>query len=210
MGDFLAGIFAPVAFLWLILGYIQQGKQLEQNTRALEQQEQALQLQIEEMRESVRQQKELSRIQNEHLLEQRHLIAPKIFISEFKARAAFGNSISPDQRSGEYIYDNVAFISIYFNLENLGEDAYSFKVTENQNLQSLMNYDLLESQSKTEIKLSLSTQLVEKLNLNKMLEEIFTVSYECKNGVKIKKNLFINLYPQKLNSPFFYVNMYLD
>ena len=39
LGDFLAGIFAPVAFFWLILGYIQQGKQLEQNTQALEQQE---------------------------------------------------------------------------------------------------------------------------------------------------------------------------
>ena len=50
LGDFLAGIFAPVAFFWLILGYIQQGKQLDQNTQALEQQEQALQLQIEEMR----------------------------------------------------------------------------------------------------------------------------------------------------------------
>lgn len=37
LGDFLAGIFAPIAFFWLILGYIQQGKQLDQNTRALEQ-----------------------------------------------------------------------------------------------------------------------------------------------------------------------------
>ena len=55
LGDFLAGIFAPVAFLWLVLGYIQQGKQLEQNTKALEQQEKALQLQIDEMKESVKQ-----------------------------------------------------------------------------------------------------------------------------------------------------------
>ncbi|GAA5181415.1 hypothetical protein GCM10023345_04880 [Acinetobacter kookii] len=37
LGDFLAGIFAPVAFFWLILGYVQQGKQLDQNTKALEQ-----------------------------------------------------------------------------------------------------------------------------------------------------------------------------
>lgn len=53
LGDFLAGIFAPIAFFWLILGYIQQGKQLDQNTTALEQQERALQLQIDEMKESV-------------------------------------------------------------------------------------------------------------------------------------------------------------
>ncbi len=38
LGDFLAGVFAPVAFFWLILGYIQQGKQLNQSINALEQQ----------------------------------------------------------------------------------------------------------------------------------------------------------------------------
>lgn len=57
LGDFLAGAFAPIAFLWLVLGYRQQGKQLEQNTKALEQQEKALQLQIDEMKENVQQQK---------------------------------------------------------------------------------------------------------------------------------------------------------
>lgn len=67
LGDFLAGIFAPVAFFWLILGYVQQGKQLEQNTQALRQQEQALQLQIEEMREGIKQQRELAKLQSEQL-----------------------------------------------------------------------------------------------------------------------------------------------
>lgn len=68
LGDFLAGIFAPVAFLWLILGYLQQGKQLDQNTKALEQQEKALQLQINEMKESVKQQKEIALINEKTLL----------------------------------------------------------------------------------------------------------------------------------------------
>lgn len=55
LGDFLAGVFAPIAFFWLILGYMQQGKQLDQNTKALEQQERALQLQIDEIRVGVEQ-----------------------------------------------------------------------------------------------------------------------------------------------------------
>ena len=63
LGDFLAGIVAPIAFLWLILGYVQQGKQLDQNTKALEQQERALQLQIDEMREGVKQQRKFADIQ---------------------------------------------------------------------------------------------------------------------------------------------------
>ena len=42
LGDFLAGASAPLAFLWLVLGYFQQGEELRQNT-------QALTLQTEEM-----------------------------------------------------------------------------------------------------------------------------------------------------------------
>ena len=52
IGDFLAGVFGPLAILWLILGFFQQGIELRQNTRALE-------LQAEELRNSVEQQKQL-------------------------------------------------------------------------------------------------------------------------------------------------------
>ena len=37
-GDFLAGITAPIAFLWLIIGYMLQSKELKMNTEALVQQ----------------------------------------------------------------------------------------------------------------------------------------------------------------------------
>ncbi|RAU18891.1 hypothetical protein DN062_05260 [Nitrincola tibetensis] len=52
LGDFLAGVFGPLMLLWLILGYIQQQKELRQNTKALE-------LQADELRKSVEQHKEL-------------------------------------------------------------------------------------------------------------------------------------------------------
>ncbi len=52
VGDFLAGFFSPVAFLWLVVGYFQQGEELKLNTRALE-------LQVAELRMSVEQQREL-------------------------------------------------------------------------------------------------------------------------------------------------------
>ncbi|WP_428660448.1 hypothetical protein [Reyranella sp.] len=51
-GDIFAGLFAPVAFLWLIIGYKQQGRELQLNTRALE-------LQVAELRQSVEQQRDL-------------------------------------------------------------------------------------------------------------------------------------------------------
>ncbi|MCA5973047.1 MULTISPECIES: hypothetical protein [Pseudomonas] len=49
LGDFLAGAFGPIAFLWLILGFLQQGRELKLSTDAL-------QLQAEELRYSVEQQ----------------------------------------------------------------------------------------------------------------------------------------------------------
>ncbi len=49
LGDFFAGFFSPLAFLWLVFGYYQQGEELKQNTLALN-------LQADELRNSVEQQ----------------------------------------------------------------------------------------------------------------------------------------------------------
>ncbi|BCY01606.1 hypothetical protein PszF2a_13950 [Stutzerimonas stutzeri] len=63
IGDFLAGIFSPLAFLWLVLGFLQQGKELQASRHALV-------LQADELRSSVEQQKELVKVSREqHELE---------------------------------------------------------------------------------------------------------------------------------------------
>lgn len=43
LGSFLEGAFAPLAFLWLVIGYFLQQKELEQNTLALQAQAQEIQ-----------------------------------------------------------------------------------------------------------------------------------------------------------------------
>ena len=52
-GDFLAGAFSPVAFFWLVLGYLQQQKELQQNTKALELQALELKNSVDQYREMV-------------------------------------------------------------------------------------------------------------------------------------------------------------
>ena len=59
-GDFFAGFFAPLAFLWLVLGYLQQGDELQLSTKAL-------QLQAEELRNSVEQQRALVEVTRQQL-----------------------------------------------------------------------------------------------------------------------------------------------
>lgn len=52
---FFGGIVGPVALLWLVLGYFQQGEELRMNTAALSQQARELRQQVEETRALVEQ-----------------------------------------------------------------------------------------------------------------------------------------------------------
>ncbi|MEI5700675.1 hypothetical protein WBV14_14420 [Acinetobacter baumannii] len=49
LGDFLSGVFAPLAFLFIILGYKQSNKNLQQNSEAIAQQAIALQQQAKSL-----------------------------------------------------------------------------------------------------------------------------------------------------------------
>nr|WP_255500531.1 hypothetical protein [Brevundimonas sp. P7753] len=69
-GDFLAGAFAPLAFLWLVLGFFQQGIELRNSGEALW-------LQGEELRNSVEQQRELVSAARDQLEFDRTVIAQR-------------------------------------------------------------------------------------------------------------------------------------
>lgn len=60
VGDLLAGAFSPLAFLWLVLGYIQQGEELKNSADALW-------LQGRELQNSVEQQRELVQVTRDQL-----------------------------------------------------------------------------------------------------------------------------------------------
>ena len=64
LAEFLAGAFSPLAFLWLIVGYMQQGEELKQNTEAL-------MLQAAELKQSAEQQKHLVEVTREQLGQER-------------------------------------------------------------------------------------------------------------------------------------------
>ena len=53
VGDFLAGAFGPLAILWLVLGFFQQGIELRQGTKALLMQAQELKSSVEHQSELV-------------------------------------------------------------------------------------------------------------------------------------------------------------
>lgn len=67
LGDFLAGVFAPLAFMFLYLGYKQQQHGLSQNTDVLK-------LQLRELQENIKQQK----LMQEHAEENLTILKSKI------------------------------------------------------------------------------------------------------------------------------------
>ena len=81
-GDFFAGIFAPLAFLWLVLGYLQQGEELNLSTRAL-------QLQADELRNSVEQQRALVEVSRQQVESERAALEYERTLREESAKPNF-------------------------------------------------------------------------------------------------------------------------
>lgn len=81
-GDWFAGVFSPVAFLWLILGYLQQGAELRLSTKAL-------QLQVDELSLSVKAQKSLAETAAAQLAEHKQQAQEAIRRAEALTRPVF-------------------------------------------------------------------------------------------------------------------------
>lgn len=195
LGDFLAGIFAPVAFFWLILGYVQQGKQLEQNTKALEQQERALQLQIDEMRESVKQQSELVNIQRQQFEDQQRILEPRFIISDIEVLNVLGQDFDRNSENNHLLTLNQnVLVTITFNLINFGEEIFDLKIKESGKLLILVKFDHVEIGKIQNIELELTDIQIDSLNREQQLFVEFDMDFTCKNGRKLCKKLRALIY----------------
>lgn len=137
LGDFLAGVFGPVAFLWLILGYLQQGRELRLSSEAL-------QLQATELKNSVEQQTHLVSVGREQIIAQTEALN--------QTRLQYEQSMNPRFifSRGPYIATGTQAISSC-EISNVGADAFDVILLSGlQELTFLESYDVLrEGQSAT-------------------------------------------------------------
>lgn len=112
LGDFFAGVFSPLAFLFLYLGYKQQGKELKQNTEALK-------LQAQELSNLVKEQEKQNSIHEYGMNTKRIESKP---IIDFK-QAGYTYRI--------YDFPNDFFegTTFYFNIVNYGNVAKDIQIT---------------------------------------------------------------------------------
>ncbi|MFT5484568.1 MAG: hypothetical protein ACI9GW_003235 [Halieaceae bacterium] len=139
MGNFLEGAFAPLAFLWLVIGYFLQKKELAQNTEAMKMQFIEIQKsasQAERQTESiaaseVHQRRESFLRIAEAVNRQLGSIIGLLFIS---SQSAEGNTekVSPEEMSSMWATigteNHEVFSRALLRVMLLGDDRYRFKV----------------------------------------------------------------------------------
>lgn len=118
LGDFLAGAFGPIAFLWLVLGFLQQGRELKLSSEAL-------QLQAKELKNSVEQQTIMAQAALQQIESQRAVLR----LQELEVERSLSPNISAESgikhgsnRPGVKIITFVSFL-------NSGSEARSLKVS---------------------------------------------------------------------------------
>ena len=113
-GDFFAGFFAPLAFLWLVLGYMQQGEELRHSTEALR-------LQAEELRNSVEQQSQLVAVSREQMRQEYEALQEERERRRDAARPKFVPQHSGTVISGDTVEHKL-------KLANVGNTATKFRM----------------------------------------------------------------------------------
>lgn len=118
---YFAGIFAPLAFLWLVLGFFQQGEELRNSA-------QALWLQGEELRNSVEQQRQLVEVERSAIESQQRAIEAqeRALVNRSQPRLLIrrnGDSPGPEQSKRSYYYTIVNTGPHCTELEITGFDA---------------------------------------------------------------------------------------
>jgi len=104
-GDLAGGAFAPLAFLWLVVGYLQQGEELRDNVRALHLQEEALRLQVQELKESVQQQTAVATAaaRQADLLETSHQLALRAQVLTHQPRLVYFRNLGRTGPDGNHL-----------------------------------------------------------------------------------------------------------
>lgn len=141
-GDLLAGIFSPLAFLWLVLGYFQQGKELKASVKALE-------LQGKELKNSVEQQRALVDVSTKQLEADFEARAEEEAVAEHQAQPRFHPSLMLNRMGGQnaftFRFENHAVLCTDVVISVEGEDEATMeRVPNGQRIAFQMNFDEME------------------------------------------------------------------
>lgn len=202
VGDFLAGAFSPLAFLFLYLGYKQQGEEMSRNTAALEAQQ-------VELKNSVEAQNSLLRLHETEQQEKHFQVLPKFIIKKLDHDKVKYPDYDPE--TGE-VLDYEDFLIISFDLENIGEIAKNVLLKSQNNESHLRVYkDIVGKDEKIEVSIWYDGQDIEKFEKGMVVYNTLNLSYN-----NIYGKTYVKTIPYNVNATFdpsvgeFYFNVSAD
>lgn len=147
-GDFMAGVFAPLAFLWLVLGYLQQGEELKLSTDALH-------LQAKELANSVRQQESLVKVTQEQVEAAKEAVAQAELQRKIEVLPMFGFKQLGASRHDEKHYYAIALSNTGATVSGVFVEYHSPYGT----VSNILNEQVFESEKTLTRSLSLDEPL---------------------------------------------------
>lgn len=112
IGDFLAGAFGPLAMFWVVLGFFQQGEELQNSVDALK-------LQAKELQNSVEQQKEMVAVTRDGLEHERQILGLEEKKRKDELQPNFEISFGASSKSGD-------LFTYQLSITNLGNTVTQF------------------------------------------------------------------------------------
>lgn len=174
LGDFVAGAVGPMAFLWLVLGYLQQGDELKQNTEALK-------LQADELANSVEQQRKLVELTRQQIEEERRRARLEIARHKKASKPKFLTKIL------DFQIEDSGDLHLDISLKNVGAPCSHVRVRSGvQSVSAQLSPTDSESQNRTIVVLSRGPNPLESA-------DIF-ISYLDSAGGTGTQSIWINSY----------------
>lgn len=187
IGDFLAGVFAPIAFLFLYLGYRQQGEEMKQNTAALK-------LQAQELKYSVDEQRRLIQLHEKEQEEKHFQVLPDF--KKYKQKVRRYKQPLPLEDEEGNIYETIdeEILEVSFTLKNYGELAKNVLVKSiEKEFYVRVNKYKIYHEEELEISLELNGQIIQKLEEGEEYDHVLILTYTNIYGKAYTKFLDYNV-----------------
>lgn len=180
-GDVLAGIFAPLAFLWLVYGYYQQGQELK--------------LQAQELSNLVEEQQKQNAIHENQLASKHFSVRPYLEFSSCSIEVIHRQDSIYDE-NGEAVDVGELYLElvINFKIENKSHNAYNVEVINNQNDYLNDQFFLISKDQRVASHIVLNEEVVSNLEKNEELNVTAYVNYSDTYGKPYTKTLHFHIY----------------
>jgi len=178
LGDFLAGVFAPLAFLFLYLGYLQQGEALRKSN--------------DHLSEQLKQQNRLIALQEAELKEREHAAQP---IFDLILRASPASQIQYDEKLKRAVaIPNTIGRELSIKIKNSGQKISTITINISGDIDRFINsHILLDTNKETNETLLISKDQLDFIN-KPILNLRLDIAYKTSLGSRYLKS-----YPIELN-----------